>query len=129
MAGSNHWFRYTADNGTNYAFYRDLSNSKALVNPTGSSSTTTAACPDFVSGDGTIPTGLIPRFVYAYNQAKPTQKRKFYIGSKTLYDSMTSGATIATAASGGFPAATWIVTRKRGETARIPSATDTGQTD
>jgi len=134
MAGSRDWFEYQADNNTIYAVQVDVSNSDALTNP---------GAQPLMLGRVTAAAGLLPkgfrmRYALAYNQAKPEQRRRFWIGNPAaVANVLTPGQTIVTEDYPG-PAdtngvdQTWVITAFRGERSRLVPATtapDTGLTD
>lgn len=117
MAGSNKWFLYTADNGTNYALYMDESNGEAVSN-------IDLTDANFVSH--AVPRNISPRYsMYVNEEARIS--RKIYHSTIALYND--APATIA--AVDYRDGSTITLTRKgpRGERLRFPTAADTGQLD
>jgi hypothetical protein len=133
MAGSFTWRQYTSDSGVAYSIKIDESNANGTVGTTAG-----ALCPARTANLPLAPCGLKGRYVNTYNQASPSQKRRFTVGSLTALTALSAaGATItASAAPGAGDTAgatvTWVVTSIRGERLRVApafGATDTGLTD
>jgi hypothetical protein len=134
MAGSMTWRAYTADNGVTYSVKIDESNARAAQ--TGGSAD--PLMPIRTDNFPIAPCGLQKRYVNTYNQAVPTQKRRFYVGSQTIAATLiTPGATLTAEqypGSGDTAGAnvTWVVSSYRGERSRNApafTAPDTGLTD
>jgi hypothetical protein len=134
MAGSKTWRAYTSDNGTVYSIQIDESNARAFR--TGTS--TAILMPARTTNAPIAPAGLKKRYVNTFNEALPTQKRKFYVGTAaTAALLLQPGATITGEdyPESGDVAGTqsvWVVTSYRGEGNNVaPSfeGVDTGLTD
>jgi hypothetical protein len=133
MAGSLTWRQYTSDSGVAYSIKLDESNARGTVGTTAGD-----LCPVRTANLSLPPAGFKPRYANCYNQATPTQKRKFLVGSLTALSSLAApGSTItATAVSGAADTAgttvTWVVSSVRGERFRLAppfGSPDTGLTD
>jgi hypothetical protein len=136
MSGSRTWRAYTSDSGTQYSIAVDKSNASAI--PTGGGSAGGALCPARTINAPRLPRGLKTRYVNAYNQANPLERRKFTVGSTAAIATVIApGATIA---GEDYPGAgdtagtsvTWVITSYRGEkTNNAPAFTapDTALTD
>jgi hypothetical protein len=133
MAGSLTWRQYTSDSGVAYSIKIDESNGNGTVGTTAG-----ALCPIRTANSAIPPAGLKPRYVNAYNQAVPLQKRRFIIGTAAASAALAlPGATITASATAGPGDAagatvTWVVTSVRGEKSRQApafAAPDTGLTD
>lgn len=120
MAGSNRWFTYTSDDGTNWALFGDESNIEA-ANP--------------VSGDAGAPVGQIykyprnlkPRYAVYSNQAG-TRTIRVPILTNLIYNALDSADTIPDPF--GVAGATLAFIRKRPEViGPVPSVFDTGLND
>jgi hypothetical protein len=133
MAGSLTWRKYISDDGQSYAFKVDESNARARF-PSGGGDISPVRDASFPP----LPRSVIKRYLLAYNQANPLERRKFYIGDRTLVpNAVASGATLV---AEDYPGAndapganvTWVITAYRGEKINvIPAITapDTGLTD
>jgi hypothetical protein len=134
MAGSLSWRDYTTDAGVLTAIKIDESNANAVI--TGQS---TKLCPVRTGNNPPLGRYTRKRYVLAYNQANPNERRRFYIGSTAaVTQAQAAGATIT---AEDYPAAgdaagtsqTWVITSYKGEkvTRLVPafSAPDTGLTD
>jgi hypothetical protein len=131
MAGSISWFDYQGDNNIRYALKMDKSNGTAQIN--GKPLMLVRAAGALAS-----PSGLKKRYAYAYSQANPRIKRRFWVGNPAAVADVLAGGFNITAedypAGDDKPGAskTWVITAYRGErSSPIPaaSATDTGLTD
>jgi hypothetical protein len=136
MAGSRTWRSYTSDSGAQYSIQIDESNARAI--PTAAGSAGSELCPVRTANAPRLPKGLKLRYVNAYNQANPAEKRRFIVGTTSQIPIVTApGATIVSEdypGAGDTPGttATWIVRGYRGEkvdNAPSFSAPDTGLTD
>jgi hypothetical protein len=136
MAGSITYQRYTDDSGLSYSIKMDESNAKGTV---GSKRLCLARS---VAHDG-MPKNMEPRYVLAYNQITPAQKRKFIVGNpNAITDLLTPGAIVVSEqypavnseSGGGGATINWIVTYYSGERRKLipavnSSTGDTGLTD
>ena len=117
MAGSLKWFVYTDDAGTDWAIFRDESNTENV----------NAGTQDFPN-NGTIinavPKNLQPRYV-RFRNAEGTVARNIVALTVTIYNALAAGSTITDQVSGE----TLLLTEKVGERRRIPIGPDTGLTD
>lgn len=137
MSGSMTWRGYTADDGTVFAIKCDESNANAIAtNGAGLASGT--LLPVRTANVPLPPCGLRPRYVNAYNQANPSQKRRFKYTINVAPIVLSDGATISAEdyppGGGNAPGITqtWVVTAPVGEKSRKPApfnAPDTGLTD
>lgn len=134
MAGSRTIREYTDDAGIVYAIRTDKSNGNA--SPGGGANISLLAAR--TANVPLIPKGFEPRYVLAYNQSNPNQRRKFYVGNlQAIQPLLVPGATIIAEDYPGLndtPGVntTWVVTYYSGERrALIPSITspDTSLTD
>jgi hypothetical protein len=134
MAGSLTWRSYTNDNGISCAVKVDESNANAAV--TGGAAT--PLLPIRTANLVTLPRYTKMRYVLAYNQANPIERRKFYVGNPTLVPAVTAiGATLTAEDYPGVgdtagTNVTWVITAYRGEKSKIVpafTAPDTGLTD
>jgi len=134
MAGSGTYRQYDSDDGNSYTIRVDESNARGAV--TGGDAS--PLCAIRTTDPPPLPRGMRPRYVLAYNSAKPVQRRRFYVGDKTQVSALLAPGSTITAEQ--YPGAadtagsnvTWVVTFFGGEKWRkIPShtATDTGLTD
>lgn len=117
MAGSNKWFVYTTDDGTNFALFRDESNMEAVNGATGDytgTSTITYA----------LPRNVKPRSI-VYGNAAGTIRRTVPALTATIYTGIAANATMVDDTSGE----TLTVVRKVGEVVALPKAADTGLDD
>jgi hypothetical protein len=122
MTGSKRFFNYVTDAGVTSAAELDESNSKAVATPGA------ALFPAVFTVAPLLPSGIKKRYVNAFNVGLPAQKRRFFVGTLTVFNAISAGGTIAVT----DPVAgnsTWQVTSSRGEKSRIPYVGDTGQTD
>jgi hypothetical protein len=134
MAGSLTWRTYIDDSVTPYSIRTDKSNSNASV--TGGNAS--ALCPVRTGNHPVLPKGLKPRYVLAYNQANPSERRRFVVGNTSLIPSLlVPGATLT---GEDYPGAgdvagsnvTWVVTYYSGERRKLVpayTAPDTYLTD
>lgn len=134
MAGSMTWREYQSDDTTTYAIKVDESNARGAITGGGGD----PLCPVRTSNVIPLYKGITPRYVLAYNSARPIQRRKFIVGDRTLLGAvLTIGATITAeqypgAADTAGGNVTWVITYFGGEKQRlIPSFSgpDTGLTD
>lgn len=134
MAGSLTWREYTSDNGVPYAIRVDESNARGAFTGGGAD----PLCPPRATDVPPLPNTIKPRYLLAYNQAKPVQKRKFILGDAGQIESaLTVGATITAeqypgAADTAGNNVTWVVTFYSGEKQKLVpavSSPDTGLTD
>jgi hypothetical protein len=134
MAGSRTIRQYTDDAGIVYAIRTDKSNANA--SPGGGANI--SLLPVRTANVPLIPKGFEPRYVLAYNQANPNQRRKFFVGNlQAIQPLLAVGATIVAEdypGAGDTPGAnaTWVVTYYSGERrALIPAiaSPDTFLTD
>ena len=133
MAGSITRRGYTSDSNALYSVKIDESNARAVVGAGNS-----PLVPPLSSNAFGLPAGFKKRYVLAYSLTTPVERRKFYVGDRSLIPNLTTpGATITGEAypgpgdSAGTPI-TWVVTAYRGEKQSVePSAgsPDTGLTD
>ena len=116
MAGSKSWRLYETDAGVQYSVKTDESNARAQV--TGVAG---ALLPSRFGDYPALPNSIKKRYVNTYNQALPTQKRRFFIGTEAVVLSvLTFGATIQ---GEQYPGdldtegniVTWVITSYRGE--------------
>lgn len=117
MAGSNKWFVYTTDAGTDFALFRDESNVEAVNGGT----------QDFVAATAvqySLPGNVKPR-VCVYSNAAGTIRRSVVALTQTIYNGILPNATITDQTSGE----TLTLSSKKGEVVRLPKAGDTGLTD
>jgi hypothetical protein len=117
MAGSNKWFVYTTDDGTDFALFRDESNMEAVNGATGDytgSSTVTYS----------LPRNVKPRNI-VYGNAAGTIRRTIPALTTAIYNGIAANATMTDQVSGE----TLTVVRKVGEVVALPKAADTGLTD
>lgn len=117
MAGSNKWFVYTADGGTDFALYRDESNMEGV---NGATQDYVAASPVIYS----LPGNVKPR-VCVFSNPAGTIRRTVVALTQAIYNGMLPGATIVDQVSGE----TLTLSSKKGETVRLPKAADTGLDD
>jgi hypothetical protein len=116
MAGSLSIRRYTTDDGTDYAIRIDESN--ASGNVIGSSS---ELVPPREANYPPIPRSLKPRYVIAYNETNPVQKRKFTLGGvASISQVFQPGSKIRTEGvriddETTVRDLTWVITSYRGE--------------
>ena len=134
MAGSRTYRQYTSDDGENYTVVVDESNASATV----TGGTGGALLAIRTANSALLPKGVKMRYVNTYNSTLPTQKRKFYVGTAALVESLLEPGATITAES--YPGAgdtagdteEWTVTSYRGEFARVAPgilAEDTGLID
>jgi hypothetical protein len=121
MSGSLTWRTYTGDSGIQYSVFRDESNSEAIPTP----GTATLLSP-FVTGAGGLPNLIKPRYVNAVLSTNAAIKKRFIVGTVAIFSAIVAGGTIT---ENTTPVQIWNITGKVGEKQRIPTATDTGQTD
>jgi hypothetical protein len=121
MAGSRRWFLYKDDSGTDYSVNLDESNSEATVGGVRLFLNRTIANP-------LLRKGIKLRYVNAYLQSNPLNKRKFAVGNPLAIPQILAGATI-TASVYGNPedgvdtdTFTWVISSYRGEQSSIPPA-------
>ena len=117
MAGSNKWFVYTTDAGTDFALYRDESNMEGV----------NAGTQDFVDATAiqyALPRNVRPR-VCVYSNAAGTIRRSVVALTTTIYNGILPGATLTDQTSG----TTLTLSSKKGEVVTLPKALDTGLTD
>lgn len=110
MAGSIKWMVYTADDASEYAVLIDEGNGEA------------GGFKDYA--DGTT-AGVLPRYFqmrYVNAVSASGVARKFYIADPAD-PLLTDGGTIT------VDSIAYAVSSRRGETARLPRAADSGQTD
>jgi hypothetical protein len=134
MAGSMTWRKYTSDSGADYSAKIDESNAGAII----------GASPVFMPArtvnNPQLPRGLQKRYVLATNVANPKLKRKFYVGTQAILNTILGNLNTPIVAS-DYPGATgttagtntnWTVTYVSGEKSRltpIVTAADTGLDD
>lgn len=117
MAGSNKWFVYTTDDGSNFALYRDESNMEGVNGATG----------DYTGASTIIyslPRNVKPRSI-VYGNASGTIRRTIPALTAAIYNGVAANATITDQTSGE----TLTVVRKVGEVVALPKAADTGLND
>jgi hypothetical protein len=119
MAGSNVWRTYTTDAGVASSVFRDESNAEAV---SGSAPMLTA----FAAGNPGLNSLVTPRYVNCVLSTDANRRKRFTVGTLATFNAITAGSTIVEAGTNG---GTWNVTSKVGERIRIPTGTDTGQTD
>jgi len=119
MAGSNKWFVYTTDDGTDFALYADESNTEAI----------NGATQDFVPAVGiryALPKNVRPRRA-VYGNAAGTRTITCFALTSTIYNGIPTNASSITDPIGG---GTLGLIRIRPEIiTRLPFAGDTGLTD
>ncbi len=119
MAGSNKWFSYQSDDGTDWALYADESNVEGANGGTGS-----GAPPGQVYKP---PANLKPRYA-VYGNSDQTRSIKVPVLTQTIYNSLDATDTIPDQIAGG--AAVLNLIRKRPEIiSPIPTVFDTGLDD
>jgi hypothetical protein len=137
MSGSLTWRGYTSDNGTVYSIKCDESNANAIAT-NGAGTASGVLLPVRTANAPLAPCGLKPRYVNTYNQANPSQKRRFKYSTAAAVVLLSQGATISAedypAGGGTAPGTTqtWVVASPRGEKSRSAppiTAPDTGLTD
>lgn len=118
MAGSNKWFLYTSDSGTQFAALRDESNVEAVNGTVG----------DYPDTGGTVtfslPNNLKPRTA-TYASPTGTVSRTILCLTQAVFNGILPGATITDAVSG----LTLTLRSKRGESIKLPRGIDTGLID
>ncbi len=119
MSGSNKWFVYTTDDGTDFALYADESNTEAV----------NGATQDFVAAVAikyALPKNVRPRTA-VYASADGTRTIKAYVLTQTIYNGIPAGVSSITDPIGG---GTLGLVRIRPEViTRLPFAGDTGLVD
>lgn len=120
MAGSERWFTYTSNDGTNWALFGDESNIEA-ANPVAGQ----AGAPQ--NQVYKYPRNLKPRYAVYTNQAG-TRNIKVPILTELIYNALDNASTIPDQIAGGSD--TLALKRKRPELiGPIPTAFDTGLND
>lgn len=118
MAGSNKWFIYTTDSGSDFALLLDESNTEAVNGGT----------QDFLN-DSTVvfalPRNIKPRFA-VYENAAGTRQIKCVALTTTIYNGIPTTVTSITDPIGG---GTLSLKRIRPEVISLPFGVDTGLTD
>lgn len=136
MSGSMTERQYTADNGATYSIRCDESNANATA--TAGGITSPPLLPIKIANQPFAPQGTKFRYVNAYNQANPAQRRRFKYSISAQTVILAPGATIscedypAAGATASGVTQTWIVGTAVGEKSRRSkpfSAPDTGLTD
>lgn len=133
MAGSLVYREYESDSGLKYGIRTDESNAESVVGGQVLSLPRT-------TNTGNVPQGLRPRYVLAFNQDNPAQKKRFIVGNPSAIGPIFAiGSTIITNPSttdgdGVEGTKTFVVTAYRGERINfIPAAggnvSDTGLDD
>lgn len=118
MAGSNKWFSYTSNDGTDWALFADESNVEGANGGTGS-----GAPPNQLYKP---PANLKPRYA-VYGNAAGTRNIKVPILTETIYNALDAASTIPDQIAG---TGTLSLIRKRPEIiSPIPTAFDTGLND
>jgi hypothetical protein len=119
MAGSNKWFIYTTDDGTDFALFADESNTEAI----------NGATQDFVPGVAikyALPKNVRPRRA-VYSNAAGTRTITCFVLTQTIYNGVPANASSITDPIDG---GTLGLVRIRPEIiTRLPFAGDTGLTD
>ena len=119
MAGSNKWFTYTSNDGTDWALFGDESN---IEGANGGAQQGAPANQLYKP-----PANLRPRYA-VYSNAAGTRNLKVPILTETIYNALTAASTIPDQIAGG--GATLNMIRKRPEIiSPIPTAFDTGLND
>lgn len=119
MAGSNRWFTYTSNDGTNWALYADESNTEA-ANPVAGN----VGAPQ--NQIYKPPANLKPRYAVFINEAR-TRSLKVPILNEAIYNALDNTNTIPDPL---IPANALGFARKRPEIiGPIPTIFDTGLTD
>ena len=120
MAGSNKWFVYTTDDGTDYAIQLDESNTEAV----------NGATQDYVAGVAfkySVPKNLRPRTAY-YASPDGNRKIRCVALTQTIYNGIPANVTSINDPI--TPTATLNLVRIRPEViSPLPFANDTGLTD
>jgi hypothetical protein len=120
MAGSNKWFVYTTDAGTDFALYADESNTEAV----------NGATQDYVAGVAiqyALPKNVTPRTAY-YRSADGNRTIKCYALTQTIYGGIP--ANVTSIGDPITPGSTLGLIRLRPEVIkRLPFAGDTGLND
>lgn len=122
MTGSRRAFNYQADDGQNYGVVKDESAAEATVGGT-------VLFGNFTNGTANLPCGIRKRYVNAVLDTDSSIRRKFEVGNRLLFNSITNGTKITEAAGGLAAGGVYSVTNKVGEKARFLTANDTGQID
>jgi hypothetical protein len=132
MAGALRFFRYDSDDGKEYGFRLDRTNSVATVTVGGQ-----PVFPTLAGGAPiglTAPRGLSPRYANTYSKDDPSRRRKFPIGNIPAYQQL-AGQVNPTITAEGFPgdddtpgtSEVWIVSSLVGEKrVGIPNSTVLG---
>lgn len=120
MAGSNRWFTYVSDDGTDWALYADESN---VEGANGAAATAGAPADQLYKP----PANLKVRYAI-FGNAAGTRNIKVPILTQTVYNALTSASTIPDQIAGG--GATLSLIRRRPELiSPQPTAFDTGLND
>jgi hypothetical protein len=117
VAGSNKWFVYTADDGSDFALFRDESNMEAVNGGT----------QDYVPATAVVyalPRNVTPRRCNFSNSAG-TVRRSVVALTQAIYNGILPNATLTDVVSGE----TLTLSSKDGERIKLPKAADTGLTD
>jgi len=117
MAGSMKWFLYTTDGGTDFAAYRDESNTEAINGGT-------QDLPDGSAQSFALPKNLTPRYA-TFLSADRTVRRNCIILTPTIFAGLGGGSSFTDPVSGKVV----ILSSKVGEVIRYPVGVDTGLTD